>query len=310
MTINNGEYFNINQISKKEFENIFFDEHLPLLLNGLNMEMPAYRKWTFNFFKENMGHFLIPVGDDLKNPAAISRKMSIRNYITQLKEDKDCPYMVGWSYQRECPTLDNDFTLPELHPDDFIHGLPRHLNYRRSWIFFGKESIESDLHIDSFAASAWIIMIHGQKTLRTFSPVHRHLVKMGTSLFDEENIRKIKNQGVEIIEFKLIPGTIMYLPGGWVHQIRNDNDTIMVTGAFTAKSHVFQFYPSYQETISKDINDSEEHYLSYIKNEFMNIEKLPKESIQYIKEDILRTERRIEIIQDKMKLYKSLLNKN
>jgi len=305
--VTKGFQSDVINITPNKFNHLYFEKNIPIMLTGLSKTSAAYTKWSFQFFQEMGERFSFPVGDDLQNPTKITRKMNVGDYAKQLKESSTCPYMIGWSYQKDIPELDQDYSLPKIHPEDFISTLPKHLGFRRRWIFLGKKGNNSDIHIDCFSTSAWILMIKGQKTLRTLSPVDRHKVQMGTSLFDEEYLQKITKEGVKVIEFTLKPGTIMYIPSGWVHQIRNDDDTIMVTGGFSSETHTIRFYPNFLETVSKDVVDSEAIYLEYLKSVVKTNSFRSSETTQALQEDLQRTEKWIKQLQEKSSLYNKML---
>lgn len=293
-------------ISQEKFNEIYFNNTKPIQLCGLDLSMPLYHKWTFDFFKKFGSNFLCQVGDNLQDPATITRKLSISEYINTIQQGDVCPYMIGWSYQKDCPELDEDFSLPNVQPQDFITMLPKHLQFRRRWIFFGKKGLESDLHIDCFCTSAWILMARGSKTFRGISPLHQQDIAMGSSLFDPMVVEQLSQKKIEIHEFKLTPGTILYIPTGWIHQIRNEDDNIMVTGGFTADKHVFRFFNNFHEFILRDSRESEEIYHHYLKN-ILEPQSLSPQIIDAIINDLAFTQQRINELNEKITTYETLL---
>lgn len=298
---------NIEKIDCENFENVFFNKTLPVQYFNLDGNMPAYKKWSFNFFKEHCQGMLCQVSDNLDEPANITRKIPIPEYIDLIKNGEKCPYMTGWSYQKSLPELDGDIYFPKFHPDDFIDLLPSRMQFRRRWIFWGKKGINCDLHIDCFSTSAWLLMIEGQKTFRAISPLHRHHINMNASLFDEKIVIHLDQLNVDILEFTLTPGTILYVPTGWVHEIRNDTDNIMVTGGFTSKQHSIRFYKNYHSYISRDSFDSDITFNNYLENLSKSGLKISREVKNSIEEEISYTKEKIELLQKKQKLYESMI---
>lgn len=294
-------------ISQEKFNEIYFNNTTPIQLKGLDKTMPLFRKWTFDYFEKIAANFSCQVADDLNDPATITRKISLGEYLHLLQSDAFCPYMIGWSYQKDCPQLDEDFHLPAFHPEDFISNLPTHLQFRRRWIFFGKKGIQCDLHIDCFSTSSWILMAQGTKTFRGISPLHQHAIAMGSSLFNPEIVDDLTRKNIDIVEFKLTPGTILYIPTGWVHQIQNEEDNIMVTGGFTADKHVFRFFNNFHEFILRDSRESEKIYHHYVKN-VVNPHALSAEVIEAIRNDLYFTQQRINELNEKTATYEQLLS--
>lgn len=307
MTIRTISPINNNSITQEQFNEIYFNRTTPVQLCGLDKTMPIYQKWSFDYFKEIGKNFTCQVSDNLNEPANITRKLPINEYISLMQNSDNCPYMIGWSYQKDIHQLDEDFSLPNIQPFDFINRLPKHLQFRRRWIFFGKKNINSDLHIDCFSTSAWILMAQGTKTFRGISPLDRHHINMGSSLFDEQVIIDLNEKNVEILEYKLTPGTILYIPTGWVHQIKNEDDNIMVTGGFTSDKHIFRFFHNFHEAILHDSRESEQIYLTYLSGLVAQPQTLSAEVIDSIENDLNLTQMRVDELHQKISIYQKFL---
>ncbi|WP_208439234.1 cupin-like domain-containing protein [Bartonella tribocorum] len=295
--------------SKESFADRFFDKTLPVQYKNLDMGMPAYTKWSFDFFKERCVGIYCQVSDDLSDPSKITRKIPIAEYIDLVQNDLAAPYMIGWSYQKHAPELDQDINFPAFHPNDFISRLPQNMQFHRRWIFFGKKGINCDLHIDCFSTSAWLIMIRGQKTFRAISPLQRHEISMTASLFNEETVTDLANKHIDILEYVLTPSTILYVPTGWVHEIRNDSNNIMITGGFTAQQHAIRFYKNYHAYISKNSYESDLVFVDYLNQLNRSEITLSEEVRDSIHEELAYTQEKIQLLKQKEKIYADLLSK-
>lgn len=303
--------YDINIIDTQIFEIEFFEKMEPLLLNNLDMNMPIYKKWTFDFFKHELGDNIINLCDDLTKSQEITQKVKMSEYIDKYINNNKLnkyPYMPGWSYQRAHPELDNDYVTPFFHPKDFINLLPPHLRFRRSWIFLGKKQIGSDLHVDGFSMSTSILMAYGKKIFRCFPPEYRDIVDENASLFDENDLQKIKKLNVPIYEAFLIPGTILYIPSGWPHQVNNETDTIMVSVGFSSKDHVFPFYSTLRQTLSNDVMNTDSIYLNYLKMLSANSNYLSYRTKNAIAIDLHRVKEDISVLKDLEAIYESFLS--
>ncbi|OGQ47501.1 MAG: hypothetical protein A3I05_02380 [Deltaproteobacteria bacterium RIFCSPLOWO2_02_FULL_44_10] len=256
----------LSEMNSDRFHKLHLVESQPLQINGLPLSAPAYTKWTFEYFANIGSKVLINLADDPKKRGITSRRSTITQYIDMMKNDPECPYMSGWAYETDFKELSEDFELPSFHPKDFIDLLPKSLRFRRQWIFFGKEGLSSDLHVDCFDTNAWLMMIQGTKTFRCLSPVYKDLVKWDDSLFDEDLVEKLKKEGATVHEFKVSRGSMLYIPSGWIHHVRNDTDTIMVTGNFSSHNHVIRFYPNFRELIAKDAILCDRIFQEYIQS--------------------------------------------
>ena len=310
MTITIIKTIPIEKVSQTEFNHYYFEKNRPLLVTNINRTMPLFNKWCFDYFKEIGETIYCQVGDDLANPTNITRKITIKEYVSLIESNEFCPYMIGWSYQKDKPLLDDDFFLPQFMPEDFINTLPRALQFRRRWIFFGKKGISSDLHVDCFSTSAWILMAKGIKTFRALSPLDHDKISMGTSLFDDEVLSKLHLQNVNVFECTLAPGTILFIPSGWIHQVRNEENTIMVTGAFSAETHVFRFYNNLHDQISKDVHECEEAFNKYANRIKIKYPILSDQTIDSIKESINFTKIKMNKLESKLSILNEILNQN
>ena len=270
-----------------DFERKYTYESVPVLIDNDNKSgSVAYEKWTFSFFQERYGDIEIDLSDDPIKRGIVTQKRKIGDYLKMIDgQEINCPYHVGWAYEKSAPELNNDFMLPTCSPNDFIDLLPVKMQFRRRWIFFGKKDLYSDLHVDCFSCNGWIYMIQGKKTIRCVSPLYENMLESHDSLFDDNVVSKIKDFGGCVLEFILIPGSVFYLPSGWSHHVRNDTNTIMVTQNFTTNFDVLRFYRNYRKLISKDVNECDHIYKKYILQLSLN-DKLPPEKISLIDNEI------------------------
>ena len=85
----------VEGISKEEFNRKYFIPQKPVLIKGLIKDMPAWKKWSLEYFKTTMGHHVVPVYDN-KNPNKGSAythhdlEMKFSDFIDEIKKDQDC----------------------------------------------------------------------------------------------------------------------------------------------------------------------------------------------------------------------------
>lgn len=101
----------------------------------------------------------------------------------------------------------------------------------------------------------------------------------------------------------------MYVPTGWVHEIRNDTDNIMVTGGFTSQQHAIRFYKNYHSFISVDANESDKAYNAYLRRLKDSNLEISSEVKNSIEEDIKYTNDRIRLLMEKQRFYQEILEK-
>ncbi len=247
-----------------EFQLHFVLNSKPVLVTGLPLTMPAYSKWTWEYLQEIGQTIEIGLASDPLKRGIVTSKTTLANYAAEVHGNTAELYMVGWPFESNMPELNHDYQHPEFHPADFIDSLPANMRFRRRWIFVGRKDLYSDLHVDCFTTNGWLMVTSGQKTVRMLSPLQRELVTPTDSLFDEELIARLEAAGAEIHELVLTPGSLGYIPSGWMHHVRNDTNTIMVTGNWSSYVDVLRFYPNFRSLISRDVSNCDKIYTQFI----------------------------------------------
>lgn len=247
-----------------EFHQQYMVNSKPVLVTGLSLSMPAYGKWDCEYFKEIGKKIEIGLASDPLKRGIVTSKTTLEKYATDVFANTAELYMVGWPFENNMPELNQDYQLPEFHPQDFIELLPANMRFRRRWIFIGRKNLYSDLHVDCFTTNGWLLVTSGQKSVRMLSPLNRQLVTPEDSLFDKELVAKLEAAGAEIHEMVLTPGTLGYIPSGWMHHVRNDTNTIMVTGNWSSYVDVLRFYPNFRSLIGRDVASCDKIYAEFL----------------------------------------------
>jgi hypothetical protein len=254
----------VNAVDSRVFQTHYLEGSKPIFISGLPLSMPCYEKWTYSYFAALAGDVQIDISDDPFKRGRADRKATMATCMDWIENDPACPYLIGWPFEDAFPSLGQDFQLPAFHPADFIEELRPRLRFRRKWIFFGKAGLCSDLHVDAFTTNAWFLVTRGVKEVRCLSPLHRDKVTFQDSLFDDATVARLCEQGVDIYSFAAEPGTILYMPSGWLHYVRNQTNTIMATGNFSTFSDVVRFYSNFRETIGSELVACDGIYQRYI----------------------------------------------
>jgi hypothetical protein len=288
--------FHIQQ--SKEFEKNYVIESQPTKIVGLPLSMPAYKKWSFEYFSDIGGEIEVGLSDNPLKRGIPTSFTSLSQYCNDVTSENTALYMVGWPYENEKPDLNNDFSLPAYHPIDFIDSLIPSVRFRRKWIFIGRQGLYSDLHVDAFTTNAWLMVTSGKKTVRFLSPVNQDCVTPNDSLFDEELVSRLGEKGVEVQEMSLEPGEVGYVPSGWMHHVRNDTNTIMVTGNFSVGFDVFRFYPNFRNLLERDVRLCDHAYEQYVAE--LKSEPVSPEHRFALRREIARLQEKLEDVQAKL----------
>ncbi len=104
--------------------------------------------------------------------------LTLEAFVNGVVTGQDNRYLHDWSLSQNCPECDilSEFWVPSYFSDDMLqrcdpigdHNLP----YINSWpsLFIGGAGTRSDLHVDSFGSSFWMVLLEGQKHWRIYAP--------------------------------------------------------------------------------------------------------------------------------------------
>jgi len=298
----------LKNTDKEGFQAEYFGKSKPVRVTGIPPSTLAYTKWTFPFFETIGAEIELDLSDDPLRRGITTSKSSLREYSRAIQTKTTDLYANGWPFEQTHPDLLEDFSLPDFHPDDFIDTLPPSVRFRRKWIFLGVQGILSDLHVDAFTTNAWLMLIHGVKTVRLISPLHLPYVTGSDSLFDENLIRSLDKKNVDVLQMALMPGTVGYVPSGWMHQVKNETDTVMVTGNFSTRLDVARFYPNFRRLVTRDANRCDAIFTEYVSK--IAERALSEEHVLAIKQEQLRLQGDIDAIAGRLRLLDRLLAPN
>ena len=88
------------------------------------------------------------------------------------KDDNNVEYLFDWSLPLYGPSLNVDFTVPEIVADNYLTRTNGDALYNKSWpsLFIAKAGTNSGLHIDAFGSHFWMYLVSGQKKWTFYLP--------------------------------------------------------------------------------------------------------------------------------------------
>ena len=138
-------------------KDVFIQEYVlpgrPVVLEGETRDWPALKKWNSDFFRKEHGEVEVTVvrtGD--KNDRKRMRLAAYLDYLANVVDERPY-YLASWVFEKDCPSLVNDYTNPPLF-DRWEKHLPANLRPDWRWLFWGPKGSGSPLHVDTFYTSA------------------------------------------------------------------------------------------------------------------------------------------------------------
>lgn len=288
MNLHLTEIKRVKTISPDAFQKEYVRKQLPVVIEQLTHDWPAYEKWSLLYIKAIAGEKTVPLYDDRPvshkdsfNAAHAEMKMS--DYIDLLLSRPTNYRIFLYNLMKEVPQLQHDFKWPNL-------GL--RLIKQFPMLFFGGENSKVFMHYDIDYSNILHFHFHGVKRCVLFDPTQtRYLYKVPHSLicredidFDQPDFTKWPALALAkgyVTELK--HGEMLYMPEGYWHYMK------YITPGFSMSLRAL---PSKFSHFSKALYNLfiMRHYDNYMRK------KKGKEWIDYKNEQaIIRTHQNINI---------------
>jgi hypothetical protein len=215
----------VKKISKADFISQYVKKQIPVVVEELTEDWPAYEKWRLSYINKIAGDIVVPLYDnrpvnheDGFNEAHTKMKMS--DYIALL-ESKPTNYRIFlYNFMKEVPTLNNDFLWPDI-------GLK--LVKQMPMLFFGGQNSKVFMHYDIDYSNILHFHFNGEKQCMIFPPDQsKYMYKVPHALISREDIDfdnpdyekfpALKNAEGYITNLK--HGEMLYMPEGYWHYMK------------------------------------------------------------------------------------------
>src|SRR5690606_28309487 len=234
----------VSTISKKDFMENYVKPQIPVVVERLTEDWPAYDKWHLSYIKEIAGDKIVPLYDDRPvraedgfNEAHAEMKMS--EYIDLLEIEPTNYRIFLYNIMKEVPQLREDFKWPKI-------GL--RLVKQLPMLFFGGENSKVFMHFDIDYSNILHFNFNGEKQCVIFPPSQTpYMYKVPHSLISRED------RAFDAPEFDKFParkhaqeyvcnhihGGMLYMPEGYWHYIK------YLTPSFSMSLRAFPRNPKY-----------------------------------------------------------------
>lgn len=246
----------------------FIDEHLkpncPVIVTDAFAGWRAAREWGPQYLAENFGHMEVQVYDNLFTLVNVERLDAYlaRNfgkpgdsvsteYVRGYVRFKDVDFSWAdnlfaelasdWGHPYFFPH--EDFVLPRSQKGQAISPVSDVFPYKG--LFVSGRGARTRLHRDPFGTEAMLCQFYGEKQLLMFEPSHADKVMNKGEYVDPLSVNGLKFPLFETLaptyEDVLRPGEILFIPGGWFHDVLSLSDSISITWNFVHSTRAGPF---------------------------------------------------------------------
>ena len=270
-------------------EKSFLEDHVkpnqPVIVTDAQADWRAQREWGPRYLAEKFGDMEVQVYDNLFTLLDVERLDAYlaRNfgkpentvsteYVRGYARFKDVDFAWSdnlfsglapdWGHPYFFPR--DSFVLPRAPKGHVISPVSDIFPYKG--IFISGRGAGTRLHRDPFGTEAMLCQFYGEKQLLLFDPRHADKVMSNGKCADSGAIDHLKSRSVNGVaptfEDVLRPGEILFIPGGWFHDVVSSSDSISITWNFVHSTRSEPFLREVdnpENTFDRDMLD----YLGY-----------------------------------------------
>jgi len=215
----------VKGITREEFQRKYMIPQKPVIVKHFfGEDAPMYKKWTFDFFKKELGHIEVGVYDiegekrkDDRSYKGAENKMKFGDYLDLVQAGPTSKRLFLFNVFKHKKDLFNDFEFPDV-ADRVLKFLP--------FAFFGGAGAVTRIHRDMDNSNVFLTELAGNKRVVLFDPKYSALLyqyPMGThTSIDINNPDYEKFPGLDKVvgyDCNITAGDTLFMPSGWWHHI-------------------------------------------------------------------------------------------
>jgi len=215
----------VENITREEFQEKYMKPQRPVIIrNFYGEDSPLYTKWSFDYFKKELGNLEVGVYDAEGKKASDDRsykgapdKMKFGDYIDLVQSGPTSKRLFLFNVFKHKKELFKDFEFPDI-ADKVLKFLPL--------AFFGGEGAVTRIHRDMDNSNVFLTELSGNKRVVLFDPKYSELMyryPFGThTSIDINNPDYDKFPGLHHVtgyDSTILAGDTIFIPAGWWHHI-------------------------------------------------------------------------------------------
>ena len=214
----------VENISRDEFQEKYMKAQKPVIIkNYFGKDAPLYKKWTFDYFIDEIGDIDVGIFDDEgtvrkddRSYKSADMTMKFGDYLKLLQAGPTKKRIFLFNIFKHLPSLKNDFTYPPI-ADKYLK-LP--------FVFFGGKGAITRIHQDMDMSNVFLTELKGKKRVVLIDPyfstlLYRYPFGVHSSV-DPDNPDYDRFPGLAHVkgyECIIENGDTLFMPSGYWHHI-------------------------------------------------------------------------------------------
>jgi hypothetical protein len=252
------------RLTKEEFFVDYLSANRPVIVTDAMDNWRALAKWTPEFFLSEFGKFDVQVYDDLFDLLDITSlerylkrnfwqpaKANASEYIRWYSKLKDIDFFwsdvafdrlrCDWETPYFLPM--SSFVVPYCEPPNRADVTTQAFPYKG--LFLSGRGARTRLHRDPFGTQAVLCQFYGRKHIRFYPPSDDIYLRRGGEFVDPAapDLDRFPEFGraKHMFDDILVPGDVLFIPDGWLHDVTSISDSVSVTWNFVHRTRLKPF---------------------------------------------------------------------
>jgi len=215
----------IEGVTRQEFQKKYMIPQKPVIVKRFyGQNSPMYSKWTFDYFKKELGHIDVGIYDaegkkrqDDRSYKGAPETMKFGDYLDLVQAGPTTKRLFLFNVFKHKKALFNDFEFPDV-ADRVLRKIPL--------AFFGGEGGVTRIHRDMDNSNVYLTELAGKKRVVLFDPKYSDLLyryPFGThTSIDINNPDYEKYPALHrVVGYDCVieAGDTVFMPSGWWHHI-------------------------------------------------------------------------------------------
>ena len=251
----------VENISKEAFQEHYMKPQKPVIIKHFyGKDAPFYSKWTFDYFKKELGHIQVGIYDvegkkrkDDRSYKSTDDFMNFGEYLDLIQEKPTTIRLFLFNIFKHKKELREDFRFPDI---------ANHVFRFMPLAFFGGKGATTRIHQDMDMSNVFLTELVGKKRVVLFDPkysnlLYRYPFGVHTSI-DVNNPDFERYPGLHKVQGYdcfIEAGDTIFMPAGWWHHIEYHSAGIGMAMRSLSPSMVTRLQGLYKVGVLTHVDD-------------------------------------------------------